>query len=365
MSVPVRSPISEMASQANIPFANYHGAMIPEWYSDPVSECRAVRTAAGIFDFSFRAKFSAGGSDRVRFIHGMVSNDVKSLTPGRGVYATLLDVRGHILADLEIYCRQDKLLIDTDVDLIDKVLQTLNHYNIGGRVPLERLSLSAVSVQGPKARGVIQAVLGENLPGPEDFSHISANFEGHDVVIIRASNTGEEGYQVWIPKERARVLWEALLDCGKSTGLLPCGSKALEILRIEAGVPEYGSELAEDTLPLEAGLLNALSFTKGCYIGQEIVERARSRGHVNWKLVGLFVDAMEAPAAGEKILREGKEVGEITSACVSPTLGTPLAMGYIRKEASEPGMKVTLASGPEAEVTTMPFYRCGPADAAG
>ncbi len=365
MSAPVRSPISEIASQQNIPLAPYHGAMIPEWYSDPVSECRAVRTAAGIFDFSFRAKFSAKGNDRVRFIHGMVSNDVRSLTPGHGIYATLLDARGHILADLDIYCQQDQLLIDTDVDLIEKVLQTLNHYNIGGRVPLERLPLSAISVQGPIARSVIQAVFGGSLPGPEAFSHIPASFDGNDAIIVRSSNTGEPGYQVWVPEERALSLWETLLDCGKSAGLLPCGSKALEILRIEAGVPEYGSELAEDTLPLEAGLTNALSFTKGCYIGQEIVERARSRGHVNWKLAGIFVDAKEAPASGEKILKDGKEVGEITSACLSPTLGRTLAMGYVRKEASDPGTKVTLASGSEAAITTMPFYRCGPADAAG
>jgi|SRR5579875_804526 len=365
MSAPVRSPISEIASQNSISLAEYHGAMIPEWYSDPVSECQAVRAAAGIFDFSFRAKFSARGSDRVRFIQGMVSNDVKSLTPGRGVYATLLDVRGHILADLDIYCQQDQFLIDTDADLIDKVLQALNHYNIGGRVPLERLPLSAISVQGPKAGSVIQEVFEGSLPGPEEFSHILADFDGRNAIIVRSSNTGEEGYQVWVPEERALSLWETLLDRGKSAGLLPCGSKALEILRIEVGVPEYGSELAEDTLPLEAGLTNALSFTKGCYIGQEIVERARSRGHVNWKLVGLFVNAKEAPEPGGKILREGKEIGEVTSTCISPTLGRTLAMGYIRKEASDPGTKVILASGSEAEVTTMPFYRCGPADAAG
>jgi folate-binding protein YgfZ len=128
-------------------------------------------------------------------------------------------------------------------------------------------------------------------------------------------------------------------------------------LRIEAGIPRYGSELSEDTLLLEAGLLNAVSFTKGCYVGQEIVERTRTRGHVNWKLVGLIVRAPEAPAPGEKLTSAGQEIGEVTSACVSPTLGQTIALAYVRREIAEPGTQLALASGPAAEVTTLPFYR--------
>src|SRR6266567_7462416 len=125
-------------------------------------------------------------------------------------------------------------------------------------------------------------------------------------------------------------------------------------LRIEAGIPRYGAELGEDTLPLEAGLLNALSFTKGCYIGQEIVERTRSRGHVNWMLAGFFVQADAPPPMGEKLFLEGKEIGEITSACISPTLRKTIALGYVRREASGPGTRLAFASGSLAEVTQLP-----------
>jgi folate-binding protein YgfZ len=142
--------------------------------------------------------------------------------------------------------------------------------------------------------------------------------------------------------------------------MLPCGTRALETLRIEAGIPRYGQELGEDTIPNEAGLWNALSFNKGCYVGQEIVERARSRGHVNWKLVGLVVESETPPAAGEKLARDGREIGEITSSCVSPTLGKTIALAYLRREVAEPGTKLDFPSGTVAEVVPLPFYQRGP-----
>lgn len=347
------------AAATSSPEINYHGARLRAWYSDTVLEHQAVRSAAGLIDRAFRVMFSARGSDRTRFLHSMTTNDVKGLAPGRGLYATLLDVRGHILADLEIYCEAGQFLITTDADLIEKTLATLGKYNIGGRVPLDRLPLAAISVEGPKSGAVLREVLPGPLPEPGEFIGVA----GQPLRVMRSSSTGEEGYELWAAPEEIEPLRRVLLEKGQAHGLVPCGACAIETLRIEAGIPKYGSELAEDTLPLEAGLdgswglPNALSFTKGCYIGQEIVERARSRGRVNWKLMGLFVEAPEAPAPGEKILKEGNPVGEITSACVSPTLARTLSMAYLRREVTEPGTRVALASGAEAEVTNLPFYR--------
>ncbi len=337
--------------------APYHGAQMRTYYSNPVAEHRAVRTAAGLFGLPFRCGVSATGSDRARFLHNMVTNDVKGLTPGGGVYATMLDVRGHILADLGIYCDVDRFLLTVDADLIEKVLATIARYNIGGRVPLERLDLAVVSLQGPRAEPILRGLTTADLPGPEPLRHAMLKVAGLDVRVIRAGSTGEDGFELWTAPAAASSLRDALLAAGKIEGLIQCGSAALETLRIEAGIPVYGAELAEDTLPLEANLLNALSFTKGCYIGQEIVERARSRGHVNWRLVGLYVEAPQPPAPGEKLIREGKPLGEITSACVSPTLGRTLAMGYVRREVSEQGTSLELASGAKAQVTDLPFYR--------
>lgn len=327
------------------------------FYSTPDAEHRAVREAAGLFGLPFRSMFTAKGADRARFLHNMVTNDVKGLAPGHGAYAMMLDVRGHILADLNILCDAEQFVLETSRDLVEKVLSTLGRYNIGGRVPIDETKLDAVSVQGPSAETILRDVLRIDLPGPEELRHLCATYGGESVRIIRLGITGETGFEIWAQAEASQSLRKDLLGAGCGSGLVPCGAAALEMLRIEAGIPAYGSELAEDTLPLEANLSNALSFTKGCYIGQEIVERMRSRGHANWKLVGLFVNASQPPGVGEQLLREGKSVGEITSACVSPSLGRTIAMAYVRREAADIGNELTLPSGATVEITALPFYR--------
>jgi folate-binding protein YgfZ len=152
-------------------------------------------------------------------------------------------------------------------------------------------------------------------------------------------------------------IWGAACGQAPTYDMLPCGTAALETLRIEAGIPRYGAELGEETLLLEANLTNAVSFTKGCYIGQEIVERSRSRGHVNWKLVGIITSAPDPPSPGAKLILEGKEVGEVTSSCASPTLQKTIALAYVRREVAEPGTKLVLTSGMPAEVSVLPFYQ--------
>jgi len=204
---------------------------------------------------------------------------------------------------------------------------------------------------------LLEKTLHLDLPAMQEFDHFQTNYAGFPVRVVRASSTGEEGYEIWVGEKGLLGVWGAACGQAPTYEMLPCGVEALESLRIEAGIPRYGSELSEDTLLLEAGLLNAVSFTKGCYVGQEIVERTRTRGHVNWKLVGLIVRAPQAPAPGEKLTSAGQEIGEVTSACVSPTLGQTIALAYVRREVAEPGTQLALASGPAAEVTTLPFHR--------
>ncbi|MGH9433230.1 MAG: aminomethyltransferase family protein [Terriglobia bacterium] len=357
MSTPVTSPLEPSHMKSGVPRVEYHGALLPSHFSDAVTEHQTVRKTAGIFDFSFRARVTAKGSDRTRFLQGMVSNDVKKLEPGQGVYATILDTRGHILADLRIYCTPDFYLLETDADLAEKALQALTRYNVGARVPLEPAGLWAVVFQGPASRRLVEVCLQVNLPAMNEYDFITTAFAEQPAYVVRASSTGEEGYEVWSSREAITAVWERGMAKAAEFGALPCGVEALETLRIEAGIPRYGQDLGEDTLPLEAGLLNALSFNKGCYIGQEIVERARSRGHVNWKLVGLIVDSPQTPSAGQKLLADGKEIGEITSACVSPSTGRTIALAYVRREFQEVATRLILSSGSAAEVTRLPFYQ--------
>jgi folate-binding protein YgfZ len=355
MSDSIHSPLEQHLPRAG-PLLQYHGALLPAYYSDPFAEYQAARYSAAIFDLSFRSQFTARGSDRVRFLQGMVTNDVKLLSPGQGTYALMLDARGHILADLAIYCVEDHFVIESDADLLNKALQALNHYNIGGRTPLEPLFVSGLGIRGPKAKSVLEKALGISLPAPGALNHTSTNWMGQAVRIIEAWNTGEQGYEVWLDGNGLKPLCDAFIERGRDQGLLACGVTALETLRIEAGIPKYGSELAEDTLPIEAGLLNAVSFSKGCYLGQEIVERARSRGHLNWKLVGLLLESSTTPQSGDRLRSGDKDVGEITSTCPSPALDRIIAMGYVRREFSDPGAKLAVSSGGVAEITSLPFY---------
>lgn len=355
MSESIRSPLADFHLSQGATLGPYHGGIVPARFADPAEEYKAARNAAGIFDFSFRAKFAIKGRDRVRFLHRIVSNDVKSLKPGEGVYATLLNAQGHILADLRIYAAEDHLLVDTDADLRAKAMELLRRYIIGDQVELEPLELYALAFEGPRASGLLEKTLHIDLPALQLFNHFPSNYAGFPVRVVRTSNTGGAGYEVWVGAKGMMGLWGAACGQAPTYDMLPCGTVALESLRIEAGIPRYGAELGEDTLPLEADLLNALSFRKGCYIGQEIVERTRSRGQVNWKLIGVVLNAGQPPAPGEKLLWDAKEVGEITSSCFSPGLEKTLALAYVRNEHAEPGSQLTTCSGCPAEVVALPF----------
>ncbi len=353
-----RSPLAGYHVSQGATLAPFHGALVPARFTDPAAEHHAVRKASGISDFSHRAKFNLRGEDRVRFLNGMVSNDVQNLQPGQGTYALFLNVQGHIQADLKVYADKDQFWIDLDCDLRGKMMQALDRYIISDQVEMEIPDLAAVSFQGPRARPLLEKTLHLDLPEMKEHDHFASNYAGHPVRVVCNSTSGEEGYEVWISPKGMLGLWGGACGQAPTYDTLPVGWEALETLRVEAGIPGYGVDLEEDTLPVEANLMNAVSLTKGCYLGQEIVERVRSRGQVNWKLVGLVLDTPTPAAEGEKLLAAGKEMGEITSSCVSPTLGQTVALGYLRREAAEPGSTLNLLSNQAAvQVVTLPFYR--------
>lgn len=356
MAETVRSPLADYHAAQGATLGAYHGATVPARFTDPAAEHRAVRNASGIFDFSFRAHFAVTGHDRVRFLQRIISNDVKSLASGLGTYATLLTAQGRILADFQVFAADDRFFLATDADLSEKLGKGLGRYIIADRVKIEPLELFAIAFQGPQSRGLVSKSLHVEIPELPEFGHFTTNFAGFPARVVRASSTGEEGYEVWVGAKGMMGVWGAACGQAPTYGTLSCGFEALESLRIEAGIPRYGAELDEETMIHEAGLLNAVSFTKGCYVGQEIVERTRTRGHANWRLVGLIVESPSPPAPGEKLLANAQEVGEVTSSCASPTLAKTIALAYVRREAAEPGTKLALTSGAAASVTSLPFY---------
>ena len=337
--------------------SEYRGAIAPAVFAGAASELAALRSGCGVYDLGFRAKISLAGKDRMRWLNGMVSNNIRDLAAGRGVYAFILNPQGKILGDLNAYNRGESLVVDTDRCQAEKILAIFRKYIIMDKVEISDLSekLTALGVSGPKAREVLTAC-GFELPEPaalraSNLQITDVKWRGVDCTLVASNRGAHLSYEVWLGQDEVKSLWEALLAAGAS----PVGAEALEIHRVLQGVPLYGVDIRERELPQETEQAQALSFTKGCYIGQEIVERIRSRGNVHRKFHGFVLEG-ELPARGAKLQADGKDVGEITSVSRLPTQNgeRPVALGYIRREALERHAKITYSGG-EAKPAEVPF----------
>lgn len=340
---------------------NDRGIELPERFSDPREEYQAVREKAGLIDLSFRAQVQMTGEDRVTFLQGMVSNDVKALRPGDGCAATLLTEQGRLVADLRVYALDTCFLLDIDSRIKEKLIETLSHFIIADDVEMEDLSerQTTLALQGPLSSQVLAAA-GISASLNKMLQHGEATLAETLVRIIHVNDTGEDGYEILVPSAHAASVWQTLLEAGAPLGLRPVGLAALNTLRIEAGIPWYGVDMDEGRIVLEVGLAQALSFKKGCYLGQEVVERATARGHVNRKLTGLLVQSDIPLISGDKLLHDAQEVGWVTSVTVSPRLGQAIALGYVRREYLAPGTQLRIdrhGTPVIAEVTTLPFSR--------
>jgi folate-binding protein YgfZ len=303
------------------------------------------------------------GEDRASFLQGMVSNDVQALRPGEGCAAVLLTEQGRIVADLRVYALETCFLLDVDAHIKEKLIESLSRFIIADDVELEDLSetQTTLALQGPLSSQVL-ATAGVAVSLANALQHCEATVAGASIRVVRVDDTGEKGYELLIPTADSESVWRALLQAGTPLGLRPVGLTALNTLRVEAGIPWYGLDMDEGRIVLEVGMEHAVSFKKGCYLGQEVVERATARGHINRKLSGLIIkgDGSPLPASGDKLFHETQEVGWVTSAVTSPRFGCPIALGYVRREHLTPGtqLRIDRQGIPMiAEVTTLPFSR--------
>src|SRR5271169_214930 len=289
----------------------YRGASTAARFGDPQAEFAALRGGCGVYDLGFRAKISLTGGDRVRWLNGMVTNNIRDLAVGEGIYAFLLNPQGHILGDLYAYNRGESITVDTDCGQAEKILATFDHYIIMDDVEVTNLSeqLTALGVAGPKSREVLAAA-GFAIPEMRALQVQSATWQGTECTLVRGEDAEFVSYEIWLTPGSVRQLWDALLAAGAA----PVGSEALELQRIVSGVPRYGVDIRERDLPQETEQARALNFNKGCYVGQEIVERIRSRGAVHRKFTGFVADGRLQIVAGTRIVAGEKEVGEITTA---------------------------------------------------
>ena len=288
-----------------------------------------------------RQLFSITGRDRVRWLNGMVTNNIRDLAPGRGVYSFVLNSQGHILGDLYVFNRGENLIAEIENSQAEALLQILKRYIIMDKVEIEDLNgkFVVLGIAGPKSADLLaSAGLGQSLEQLQ-FAELPSNgsiSNGSMMTVVRDHNPSFAGYEIWAPAEEVETVWNSLV----SAGVEEVHDQALEMFRILRGIPKVGQDIRERALPHETGQERALNYTKGCYIGQEIVERIRARGNVHKTFVGFEVEG-PLPAAGTKIQSGGKDVGELTTIAPVQLKQKQLALGFIRREALAAGQVLT------------------------
>jgi folate-binding protein YgfZ len=294
----------------------------------------ALREHAAWLDLSGRGKIRATGEDRARLLHAMTTNQVETLKPGEGCYAFFLSAQGRILADANLLCFEDHFLLDTEPETRIKVYEHLDRYIIADDVTLEDQTdqVATIAIEGPKAASAL-ATLGAPQP-----SAPYSSLPWGDGIVARLDITGKGGFFLMIPVDEKRTVVSQLTE----SGFPPATAQDARIVRIESGRPRYGEEITERYLVQETGQSQAVNFSKGCYLGQEIVERVRSRAQIHRVLRRLEIDTSEPPAAGTKLKSGDADAAEIASAVFSPALGKTVALAYVRTQFADAGTKIEL-----------------------
>jgi glycine cleavage system T protein len=357
-----QSKLWEFHKAHNAVFMECATWLLPRHFGNFTAEYEAVRTRVGLIDRSHRGLLQLTGPDRLSYLQGMVSNDLRALKPGEGQYATFLNQQGKVLGDVRVLCSENSFYLDLWEAIKDKIVAHLNRYLVADEVEIANKSegYGILSIQGPRSQALLQKLLGQAELPRRLMQHAMVAVDGASVCVVRSNHTGETGFDLIVPKSDLMNIAERTTEMGKSCSATWIGEEAQNILRIEAGIPLYGVDFTENNLLLETGLNNAVSFTKGCYLGQEVIERIRSRGHVNKRLMGLLLDGKEPATTGDLLHSGNQEVGIITSAVWSPSLRRPIALGYVHKDFWTPGTTLSLDHGGVSIATTvadLPFIR--------
>jgi folate-binding protein YgfZ len=352
-------------------FDELNGTEVVADYGDWPAEHIALHEAVGVIDLSFRSRICLTGADRVRLLHGQVTNDVKKLRVGEGCYAAITTAKGKMESDLNIYALADELLLDFEPGLTEKISQRLGKFIVADDVQIMDATphYGLLSVQGPKAPDVIDAL---GLIGRDALSCVQADRQASptmvkisdvtlgEIYLANNSRLGTSGFDLFVPNNSLGAVADKLIAAAKQIGGQVCGWTAVETARIEAAIPRFGADMDETNIPLECGIESrAIVYNKGCYIGQEVINRIHSVGHVTRELRGLRLanDLKTLPHRGDKLFHAGKEVGYVTSAVKSPTLSANIALGYVRRETNQIGNELTLQGTDEslAKIVELPF----------
>lgn len=347
-------PLAALHERLGADFGERAGARVPVVYSSVADEVEVLRGGCGLVDRSWIDRLEIAGADRERFLNGMVTCEVRALGEGGGTYGFLTSRKGGVLADFALLELGDRFLLELPPGRAGAAGDHLGLYVLADRVEVRPADeLVPLTLAGPKARSVLRAVAGE-LPAAAEarWGHGAARIGGRSVRVASRPLLGVESWTVWTAAQDVEPVAEALLA---EPGVEPVGFDALDTVRIEAGVPWWGRDYDDTNLPQETGVEEALNFTKGCYLGQEVVARIHYRGGVNRTLRGLQFDGDEPPAEGTELLFEGRPVGKVGSAALSPALEGPIGLAVLHKRGAEPGTRLEVAGEGEAEVGELPL----------
>jgi folate-binding protein YgfZ len=324
----------------------WFGCDMPDRFGDWKEEYRWLRQTVGLLDKGYRAYLEFTGPDRVRYLNAILTNDVKGLKDNHAVASLFLNPQGHIQAEMEVYTFGEKLLCVSYSMIRERLVPAMDKYIIMDDVTLTDRTedYTTLAIEGPKAAAVALAVSGVELGGMEELQSREANVGGVACRVSKRSPGRVAGAEFLVERDKAEKLWIVLDEVVRREAGGPAGYLALNTVRLELGIPWFGYDFGEKQIPHEAGIEEShISYTKGCYIGQEIVERVRSRGQVNRVRVTLRFD--REPAKDAVLLAEGKEVGYVTRTGFSPAVDAWIGMGYVRREKAGVGTKLDTSAG--------------------
>jgi folate-binding protein YgfZ len=359
------SPLHDATAQAGAVFTEIAGWSMPLRYGDPKAEYRLAREGAALFDLSHRGKVEVIGPEAATYLHNLVTNDIKNLPYSDGCEAFLCNVQARVLAYALVYCLKvfDDVAfvsshaaywLDVDPGFGDKVLRHLDRHLISEQVELadRTAAFAQLHLAGPGAPALIEQ---DGISGLSGHQLMQNGFGPDTVQFRRNDRLGVPGFDIVCPAAAATGYWHRYLE----RGARPAGLAAEEILRLEAGTPVYGRDITENNLAPEIGrTAQAISYTKGCYLGQEPIVRLRDLGHANRVLTGLRIEGSDPVPDGARLWRDGKEAGQVTSSVYSPGIGTAIALAYVRRGSTDAGTVLeveTPAQRRRAEVASLPL----------
>lgn len=338
----MQTTLLERHRQLGARFLERDGITLARDYGDLHGEYDALFFGAGVIDLAHFGVLRVEGRDRVAWLHKLVTANVQALPDWTGAYALLLNAKGHVAADLIVLRLPDALLLYTSHAAKDKLAANLRRAIFREKVALSDTSdtLAVVALQGELAGEVLSQALGVS-PAPAAFAVSPLKFFDSELLVIHNPRSEHTGFDLLVERRHLEILWEILT----AKGACPIGLDALNVARVEAGIPWYGDDFDETMLAPEARLDAFIAENKGCYTGQEVIARIKTRGHVNRLLARLDLEGSVTPERGDLIYAAEKEVGWITSAVWSLTNEAPRALGYLRREAAQDGARVQVARG--------------------